>query len=67
MNRIISYEQYETIINNVVNKLLDPEQFGGPWFNGSSGDFEEWAGDVFSDVILHTLKEVGIDVNFDEV
>ena len=27
-------------------KLLDENQAGGAWFNGSGEEFEEWAGDV---------------------
>lgn len=60
----ITFEQYEKILDDVAEQLLTPNQEGGAWFNGSKEEFEEWAGDVFDDVVEHTLKAVGIVVNY---
>lgn len=62
----ISYEQYTTILDNIVKKLLDPNQVGGAWFNGSESEFEEWAGDAFCEVVLQTLHEVGVHIDDNE-
>ena len=56
---------FESLINEVKNKLLNPEQCGGPYFNGDEVEFEEWAGDALSDAIEYALNEVGIEIDWD--
>jgi hypothetical protein len=48
-------------------KLLDENQVGGAWFNGSEEEFEEWAGDVLCDVLETFLNLCGIEVEWDKV
>lgn len=61
----ITPKQYEQIQENIIAHLLEPNQLGGPWFYGSEAVFEKWAGDVFSEVVILVLKEVGITIDQD--
>ena len=59
-------EQYENFIDEVVKDLLNPNQFGGAWFEGSEKKFEDWAGDVFFSAIDTIFEKLGIDIVDDE-
>ena len=56
---------FELLMEEVKNKLLNPEQRGGPYFSGDEAEFEEWAGDALWDVIEYVLNEVGIEVDWE--
>ena len=56
---------FESLMGEVKNKLLSPEQFGGSYFSGDEAEFEEWAGDALSDAIEYALNEVGIEIDWD--
>ena len=57
---------FESLINEVKNKLLNPEQCGGPYFDGDEAEFEEWAGDALSEAIEYALNEVGIEIDWED-
>lgn len=57
--------RFEFLLDEVKNKLLSPEQCGGPYFDGDEAKFEEWAGDALFDAIEYALNEVGIEVDWD--
>lgn len=48
-------------------KLLDENQAGGAWFNGSGEEFEEWAGDVLFDALETFLNLCGIEVEWGKI
>lgn len=62
MKITITEKELSDIAERVAERLLDPNQFGGPWFNGSREDFEIWSGDIFLDVITYTLETVGCTI-----
>ena len=57
--------RFEFLMEKIKNKLLNPEQYGGSYFNGDEAEFEEWAGDALADAIEYTLNEVGIEIDWD--
>lgn len=58
----ISMDVFSAMYETIANKLLDKNQVGGPWFNGSEEEFEDWAGDVLYDVLEYCLNYFGITV-----
>ena len=62
---IMSLNKFEFLMEEVKHKLLNPEQSGGPYFDGDEAEFEEWAGDALSDAIECALNEVGIEIDWD--
>lgn len=58
----ITAEQYDNFINEVADELLNPNQAGGAWFDGSREKFEEWAGDVFAVTIDIVFEKLGIEI-----
>lgn len=62
---IMPVHMFEFLLDEVKNKLLSPEQRGGPYFNGDEAEFEEWAGDAFFDAIEYALNEIGIEVDWE--
>jgi hypothetical protein len=61
---IMSAHDFESLMEKVKNRLLNPEQYAGPYFNGSEAEFEEWAGDALEDAIVCALNEVGIEIDW---
>lgn len=60
----------QTFIENydkLGTKLLDENQVGGPWFDGSEEEFEEWAGDVLFEALETFLNLCGIEVEWDKI
>ena len=56
---------FESLMEEVKNKLLNPEQCGGPYFSGDEAEFEEWAGDALAEAVEHALNGVGIEIDWD--
>lgn len=48
-------------------ELLNSNQVGGAWFNGSEEEFEDWAGDVLFEALEKFLNLCGIEVEWDEI
>lgn len=48
-------------------KLLEKNQVGGAWFDGSEEEFEEWAGDVLFEALEIFLNLCGIEVEWDKI
>ena len=62
---IMPVNDFESLMDEVKNRLLSPEQCGGPYFSGDEAEFEEWAGDALSDAIEYALNGVGIEIDWD--
>lgn len=60
---IMTVSKFEFLMEKIKNKLLNPEQCGGSYFNGDEVEFEEWAGDALSDAVKYALNEVGIEIS----
>lgn len=56
----VSAVDEEKAIQYCLDRLLDPSQFGGPWFNGDSAEAEDWMGDVFTEAVEYFLEGLGI-------
>lgn len=63
---IMPARDFESLMEKVKNNLLNPEQYAGPYFNGSEAEFEDWAGDALEDAIVCALNEVGIKIDWDD-
>ena len=61
---IMSGRGFESLMEKVRNSLLNPDQYAGPYFNGSEAEFEDWAGDALEDAIVCALNEVGIKIDW---
>lgn len=61
MERIIevSIRDEAEAINHCFDRLLDPNQYGGPWFNGDPAEAEDWMGDVFLEAVEYFLEGLG--------
>lgn len=55
----VSAADEEKAIQYCLDCLLEPSQFGGPWFNGDSAEAEDWMGDVFLEAVEHFLEGLG--------
>ena len=63
----ISEQTFVENYDKLSTKLLDENQVGGSWFNGSEEGFEEWAGDVLFEALETFLNLCGIEVEWDEI
>ena len=63
----ISEQTFVENYDKLSTKLLDENQVGGSWFNGSEEEFEEWAGDVLFEALETFLNLCGIEVEQDEI
>ena len=61
---IMSGRGFESLMEKVKNSLLNPDQYAGPYFNGSEAEFEDWAGDALEDAIVCALNEVGVEIDW---
>ena len=53
----ISEQTFVENYDKLSEKLLNTNQVGGAWFNGSEEEFEDWAGDVLFDDELNNRNE----------
>ena len=63
----ISEQTFVENYDKLSEKLLNTNQVGGAWFNGSEEEFEDWAGDVLFDAFETFLNLCGIEVEWDEI
>lgn len=63
----ISEQTFVENYDKLSAKLLDTNQEGGAWFDGSEEEFEEWAGDVLFESLEIFLNLCGIEVEWDEI
>lgn len=61
---VMNARDFESLMKKVKNCLLNPDQYAGPYFNGSEAEFEDWAGDALEDAIVCVLNEVGIEIDW---
>ena len=60
----------ETFVENydkLSGELLNSNQIGGAWFNGSQEEFEDWAGEVLFEALEKFLNLCGIEVKWDKI
>lgn len=55
---------FDDVCNYVKALLMDSSAWGGPWFK-TEEEFENWAGDIFYEVVENTLRTVGVTVDDD--
>lgn len=67
MEKKISEQLFVENYDKLSSILLDKNQVGGAWFNGSEEEFEEWAGDVLFDTLEIFLNLCGIEVEWDKI
>ena len=67
INMKISEQTFVESYDILGAKLLDENQVGGSWFNGSEEEFEDWAGDVLFDALETFLNLCGIEVEWDKI
>ena len=63
----ISEQTFVENYDKLSAKLLDENQVGGAWFDGSEEEFEEWAGDVLFEALEIFLNLCGIEVEWDKI
>ena len=67
MEKKISEQLFVENYDKLSSILLDRNQVGGAWFNGSEEEFEDWAGDVLFDALEIFLNLCGIEVEWDKI
>lgn len=60
----LTIKQYYKLLEYVEQYATNQNLVDGAWFKNSD-EFEEWAGDVFYDLLETALKYFGITINFD--
>ena len=60
----LTIEQYTKLLDYIKQYAMNQNLIGGAWFENQD-DFEEWAGDVFYDLLETALKYFGITIDFD--
>ena len=63
----IDEETFVENYNKLSGELLNSNQVGGAWFNGSEEEFDEWAGDVLFEALEKFLNLCGIEVEWDKI
>lgn len=53
-------------INHCIEKLISPNQVGGPWFEGKEENAENWMGDVFLDAVEYFLDGLNVKLIYVE-
>lgn len=56
----MSVNKFQKIYDTAMEKMLDPAQPTGAWFEGDVNQFEEWAGDALMEFTEYFLAELGI-------
>lgn len=66
MERVIKISPYdeEEATNHCLDRLLDPNQYGGPWFEGNEEAARDWMGDVFFDAVEYYLEGLGYKIQY---
>ena len=62
----ITDKQFVKAIDYCAEKLLDPKQFGGPWFGGDENELDNWMGDVFIEAVEYFLEGLGVKLKWEE-
>ena len=61
----MSNEALVAALNAMKEAALDPNAFGGAWFNNEE-EYEDWAGDVLLDLFLAGCEALNITFDFEE-
>lgn len=60
----LTIKQYDKLLEYIKQYAMNQNLVGGAWFKNQD-EFEEWAGDVFYDLLEIVLKYLGITIDFD--
>lgn len=60
----LTIKQYNKLLEYIQQYAMNKNLVGGAWFNNQD-EFEEWAGDVFYELLETALKYFGITIDFD--
>ena len=66
MERVIKISLYdeEEATNHCLDRLLDPNQYCGPWFEGNEEAARDWMGDVFFEAVEYYLEGLGYKIQY---